>query len=79
MASEKWLNATTTISRRELADIMGDEINRSLAVAKIVNADSIYNLLKDFLPEYSARVAARIFKDVPEEEEDFTEETNTER
>ena len=72
--NEKWLKATTTISREQFADIISDEINRALAIAKLTNADEIFELFDKFLPDFTARIAVRVFKDVPEYDEETEEQ-----
>ena len=71
MPDEKWLKTTTTISREELADIISDEINEVLVVARLTD-ESLYDLFKDFLPEFTARIASRVFHEgePTEEKED---------
>ena len=68
MPDEKWLKTTVTISREELADIISSEINEVLVVAKLTD-ESLFDLFKDFLPEFTARIASRVFHEADNEEE----------
>jgi hypothetical protein len=72
--SKEWLEGTTTISREQFGDIIADEINTALLIAKLTGADDVYELLDGFLPDFSARVAARVFNDVDKNENEPDEE-----
>lgn len=69
MPDEKWLKTTTTISREELAEIIGDEIHQVLVVARATD-DSLFDLFKDFLPEFAARIASRVFHEADTKDEE---------
>ena len=68
MPDEKWLKTTTTISREELANIISDEINQVLVLAHLTD-EALYDLFKDFLPEFTARIASRVFHEEDAKEE----------
>lgn len=68
--TKKWEEATVTISRRELGDILATEINRMIEAGKSDdNNDELDQLIARLLLNYAARIGAAVFRELDDDDE----------
>ena len=69
--TKEWEEATVTISRRELGDILATEISRTIETGKSNGADDeeLNQLLASLLLDYAARIGAAVFAQIDRKEE----------
>lgn len=69
MPSKEWEETRVTISRKELAEIVSNEMACICKAADAVGDVTLKSFLKELLLEYSANIASEIFKDAHDERE----------
>lgn len=65
--SKEWEEESVTISRKELGEIVTDNIIAVLMAAEKVGDEQLTELIKELLLQFSASISAEIFKPVDAE------------